>query len=223
MVSKKAVLTVVIIAVIAIVAAGIVIGVVLSFQKKPDKKPDMPPEKDDGIYTVINAEDEGGNIAINVSGRPASDVKVGDTVTVSPAASEGYTAWEVYYVDKNGNRVRVPYNSGKYSFVMPSGDITVHATFLKETEDSAFAFDYDAESDSYIISEYSGDSGTIVFPSAYNDGMHGEKPVGKMEYVYDEAAFSEIYIPHTVMSISDYAFMYNSDLKKNFVCRRQRA
>ena len=35
-----------------------------------------------------------------------------------------------------------------------------------------------------------------------------------MEYVYDEAAFSEIYIPRTVTSISDYAFMYNTDLKK---------
>ena len=58
---QKAVLTVVIIAVIAIVAAGIVIGIVLSFQKKPDKKPSMPTETDDGIYTVINAEDDGGS------------------------------------------------------------------------------------------------------------------------------------------------------------------
>ena len=97
---------------------------------------------------------------------------------------------------------------------MPSGDIAVHATFLKETEDSAFAFDYDSESDSYILSEYTGNGDAIVFPSTYNDGVHGEKPVGKMEYVYDEAAFSEIYIPRTVTSISDYAFMYNTDLKK---------
>ena len=64
-----------IIAVIAIVAAGIVIGIVLSFQKKPDKKPSMPTETDDGIYTVINADDDGGSIFINVSGIPASDVK----------------------------------------------------------------------------------------------------------------------------------------------------
>lgn len=214
MVSKKTVLTIVIVAVTALVAAGIIIGVVLSFQKKPDTKPDMPPEKNDGIYTVVSDDSDGGSIEISADGKPASDVKAGDTVTVSPTAKDGYNAWEVYYTDNGGNKVRVHLNEGAYKFIMPYGNVTVHVNFLKETEDSAFTFDYDAESDSYVLSGFKGTDDTIVFPSAYDDGVHGERPVSKMEYVYDVAAFSEVYIPRSITSISDSAFLYNTDLKK---------
>ena len=77
----------------------------------------------------IDVEDvTGGTVTAN----PAA-AKAGQTVTLTPVPDEGYTLDTLTVTDRFGNPVRVTEQAnGTYTFVMPSGQVTVSATFVEK-------------------------------------------------------------------------------------------
>lgn len=84
------------------------------------------------IYPIAAPVAENGTVTVS----PAAASK-GTTVTVTPKPDEGYEVDKVTVTDKDGNEIPVTDNGdGTYSFTMPSGKVTVNATF-KEIDHSA--------------------------------------------------------------------------------------
>lgn len=89
------------------------------------------------VYIIEQTQDTaptGGNITVNsatggsasVNANPAS---AGQTVTITLSASNGYTPSGVTVKDSSGKTVSVSGSGSKYTFVMPSGSVTVTPSF----------------------------------------------------------------------------------------------
>ena len=73
----------------------------------------------------------------SVSVKPSSPQK-GDKVTITPTPEEGYTVDEVIVTDPNGKPVEVaPNGDGTYTFVQPTGKVTITVTFRQTASTSA--------------------------------------------------------------------------------------
>ena len=71
----------------------------------------------------------------------------GDTVTITAAPDKGYELSGIKVIDQNGREVKLTdKGSGKYTFTMPVGKVTIKADFIAQTVDSVFA---DVSADAY--------------------------------------------------------------------------
>ena len=76
-------------------------------------------------YPPIVEQPDHGSVAV----KPSSPQK-GDNVTITPTPDDGYTTDEVTVTDTNGKLVEVtPNDDGTYTFVQPSGKVTITVTF----------------------------------------------------------------------------------------------
>ena len=81
---------------------------------------------------------------VTVSPKSASK---GDTVTITATPDKGYTLESLTVLDKDGKALALTdKGSGKYTFVMPAGKVTIKADFIAQTVDSVFA---DVSADAY--------------------------------------------------------------------------
>ena len=92
-------------------------------------------------YTVSADKTENGAIAVS----PKSASK-GDTVTITATPDKGYTLESLTVLDKDGKVLELTdKGSGKYTFVMPAGKITVKAVFMDDNTMLNFFTDVHAE------------------------------------------------------------------------------
>ena len=81
---------------------------------------------------------------VTVSPQSASK---GDSVTITAAPDKGYELSGIKVTDQNGREVKLTdKGSGKYTFTMPVGKVTIKADFIAQTVDSVFA---DVSADAY--------------------------------------------------------------------------
>ena len=93
-------------------------------------------------YTVSADKIENGAIAVS----PKSASK-GDTVTITAIPDKGYVLESLTVLDKDGKALElIDKGSGKYTFTMPAGKVTIKADFIAQTVDSVFA---DVSADAY--------------------------------------------------------------------------
>ena len=63
----------------------------------------------------------------------------GTTVTITVMPDKGYTLETLIITDKNGNELKLTdKGGGKYTFTMPSGKVTVEASFIEEAQEQIF-------------------------------------------------------------------------------------
>ena len=92
-------------------------------------------------YTVSADKTENGAIAVS----PKSASK-GDTVTITATPDKGYTLESLTVLDKDGKALELTdKGSGKYTFVMPAGKVTVKAVFMDDNTMLNFFTDVHAE------------------------------------------------------------------------------
>lgn len=85
-----------------------------------------------GRYTVSKASNmKHGSLSFSTT-----SARKGDTVTITPKPDKGYEVDTITVLDKNGGRVRVREEDGKYTFTMPDGKVTVEATFRPIEEET---------------------------------------------------------------------------------------
>lgn len=71
----------------------------------------------------------------------------GDTVTITATPDKGYVLESLTVLDKDGKALElIDKGSGKYTFTMPAGKVTIKADFIAQTVDSVFA---DVSADAY--------------------------------------------------------------------------
>ena len=105
-------------------------------------------------YTVSADKTENGAIAVS----PKSASK-GDTVTITAAPDKGYELSGIKVIDQNGREVKLTdKGSGKYTFTMPAGKVTIKADFTAQTADSVFA-DVSADAYYYEAVKWAADKG----------------------------------------------------------------
>ena len=118
--------------------------------------------------------DSGKNGSVTVSPKSA---KKGDTVTVTVKPDKGYEVDEIIVTDKNGDELKVTRKSDtKYTFTMPSGKVTVEASFveIENTPDEGLPFvdvpanAYYADAVAWAVEQgiTSGTSATTFSPDA---------------------------------------------------------
>ena len=92
-------------------------------------------------YTVSADKTENGAIAVS----PKSASK-GDTVTITATPDKGYVLESLTVLDKDGKALALTdKGSGKYTFVMPAGKVTVKAVFMDDNTMLNFFTDVHAE------------------------------------------------------------------------------
>ena len=105
-------------------------------------------------YTVSADKTENGAIAVS----PQSASK-GDSVTITAAPDKGYELSGIKVIDQNGREVKLTdKGSGKYTFTMPAGKVTIKADFIAQTVDSVFA-DVSADAYYYEAVKWAADKG----------------------------------------------------------------
>ena len=105
-------------------------------------------------YTVSADKTENG--AITVSPKSASK---GDTVTITVTPDKGYVLESLTVLDKDGKALELTdKGSGKYTFTMPAGKVTIKADFIAQTVDSVFA-DVSADAYYYEAVKWAADKG----------------------------------------------------------------
>ena len=75
------------------------------------------------------------NGTITVSPRNASH---GDTVTITATPDKGYELEMLKVLDRSGDALKLTEKNGKYSFKMPSGKVTIKASFVEEASEQIF-------------------------------------------------------------------------------------
>ena len=94
--------------------------------------------------------------AVTVSPKSASK---GDSVTITATPDKGYELSGIKVIDQNGREVKLTdKGSGKYTFTMPAGKVTIKADFIAQTVDSVFA-DVSADAYYYEAVKWAADKG----------------------------------------------------------------
>ena len=62
----------------------------------------------------------------------------GDTVTITATPDKGYELEMLKVLDRNGDALKLTEKNGKYSFKMPSGKVTIKASFVEEALEQIF-------------------------------------------------------------------------------------
>ncbi len=94
----------------------------------------------------VNAPSKSDNGTVTTSPKNATS---GSTVTITVKPDEGYVLDTLVVTDSKGNTVKTTdKGDGKFSFVMPSGQVDVKATFTKAAEEETSPFD-DVTRDDY--------------------------------------------------------------------------
>ncbi len=75
------------------------------------------------------------NGTITVSPRNASH---GDTVTITATPDKGYELEMLKALDRSGDALKLTEKNGKYTFKMPSGKVTIKASFVEEVPEQLF-------------------------------------------------------------------------------------
>lgn len=90
-----------------------------------------------GSYAITVDKTTGGTVKVT-----PSRADKGDTVTITVDPKSGYELDKLVVTDKNGDSIRLTdKGSDKYTFTMPSGKVTVEATFTRiEQENETIAF-----------------------------------------------------------------------------------
>lgn len=114
-------------------------AVTVSADTKPNPEPTPDPDPGDSgsggsgspSYTVdIDADIDHGTVTVK-----PSHAEKGDTVTITAKPDKGYQVGEVTVTDKNGDTIKVTdKGSGKYTFTMPGGKVSVDVTFVPEKQ-----------------------------------------------------------------------------------------
>ena len=105
-------------------------------------------------YTVSADKTENGAIAVS----PKFTSK-GDTVTITVTPDKGYVLESLTVLDKDGKALELTdKGSGKYTFTMPAGKVTIKADFTAQTVDSVFA-DVSADAYYYEAVKWAADKG----------------------------------------------------------------
>ncbi len=105
-------------------------------------------------YAVSTDKTENGAIAVS----PKSASK-GDTVTITATPDKGYEMGGIKVIDQNGREVKLTdKGSGKYTFTMPAGKVTIKADFTAQTADLIFA-DVPADAYYYEAVKWAADKG----------------------------------------------------------------
>ena len=105
-------------------------------------------------YTVSADKAENGAIAVSPKSAPK-----GDSVTITAAPDKGYELSGIKVIDQNGREVKLTdKGSGKYTFTMPAGKVTIKADFIAQTVDSVFA-DVSADAYYYEAVKWAADKG----------------------------------------------------------------
>ena len=95
----------------------------------------------------VNAPSKSDNGTVTTSPKNTTS---GSTVTITVKPDEGYVLDTITVIDSKGNTVKLTdKGDGKFSFVMPSGQVDVKATFTKAAEEETSPFDDVARSDYY--------------------------------------------------------------------------
>ena len=93
---------------------------------------------------------------VTVSPQSASK---GDSVTITAAPDKGYALESLTVLDKDGKALELTdKGSGKYTFTMPVGKVTIKADFTAQTVDSVFA-DVSADAYYYEAVKWAADKG----------------------------------------------------------------
>ena len=105
-------------------------------------------------YAVSADKTENGAIAVS----PKSASK-GDTVTITATPDKGYSLESLTVLDKDGKEVKLTdKGSGKYTFTMSAGKVTIKADFTAQTADLIFA-DVPADAYYYEAVKWAADKG----------------------------------------------------------------
>lgn len=95
-----------------------------------------------------------------------TSAKKGDTVTLTPKPDAGYVLDTLVVRDSSGKQLEVKAaGDGKYTFVMPAGQVTVEATFRQEGESGGWPF-ADVDRDSF----WAADAIAWVHEQGYMNG-----------------------------------------------------
>ncbi len=105
-------------------------------------------------YTVSADKTENGAIAVSLK-----SASKGDTVTITVTPDKGYVLESLTVLDKDGKALELTdKGSGKYTFTMPAGKVTIKADFTAQTADSVFA-DVSADAYYYEAVKWAADKG----------------------------------------------------------------
>lgn len=80
-------------------------------------------------YTVTKSATTNGTIAVKVGTTEVTSAANGATVTVVPSPATGYELDTLTYTPAGGSATTITATNGVYSFVMPTSNVTVTATF----------------------------------------------------------------------------------------------
>lgn len=113
--------------------------VTVSADTKPDPEPTPDPDPGDsgsgGSGSPSYAVDTSADIDHGTVTVKPSRAEKGDTVTITAKPDKGYQVGKVTVTDKNGDTIKVTdKGSGKYTFTMPGGKVSVDVTFVPEKQ-----------------------------------------------------------------------------------------
>ena len=81
-----------------------------------------------GSYSVMFEDSEHGSVSVS-----PKNARKGETVTITVTPDKGYVLETITVTDESGNALTLTdKGSGKYTFTMPSGSVTVRATFMED-------------------------------------------------------------------------------------------
>ena len=90
---------------------------------------------DSSSPSYSSSVDKTKNGTITVSPGNASH---GDTVTITATPDKGYELEMLKVLDRSGDALKLTEKSGKYTFKMPSGKVTIKASFVEEAPEQIF-------------------------------------------------------------------------------------
>ena len=146
-------------------------AVTVSADTKPDPEPTPDPDPGDsgsgGSGSPSYAVDTDADIDHGTVTVKPSRAEKGDTVTITANPDEGYQVGKVTVTDKNGDTIKViNKGSGKYTFTMPGGKVSVDVTFVPKGQWSNPFVDVPKDAWYYDAVRYVNESGLMAGTSA---------------------------------------------------------
>ena len=127
-------------------------------------------------WTYIDQGSTSGDYLVNVNKVTGGKITVtpgradkGDTVTITVKPNDGYELDTLVVTDKNGNTVKLTdKGNGKYTFTMPGSQVTVNASFAKDSSSPVDSFlDVNTGAWYYDAVKYAVESGLMSGTGTY--------------------------------------------------------